>query len=77
MHATLASPRPLLFGWVADVVDQRNFMAQFDKAREELAKLRQVFPSLFDKDGRPLVATLTFPRSAAEATAPEQQGGGK
>jgi hypothetical protein len=42
--------------------EAKSFMGQFAAARKEITLLRKTFPSLFDKQGRPLVATLTFPR---------------
>lgn len=45
--------------------ERKSFMSQFALARAEMRRLRKAFPALFDRQGRPLVATLTFPRGKA------------
>lgn len=41
--------------------ERKRFLAQFDDARCELAALAKLFPSYFDKNGRPIVAELRWP----------------
>lgn len=41
---------------------KKNFLAQFDSAKKDVEKLRQIFPEFFDKNGRALVAELRFPK---------------
>jgi len=44
--------------------EKRRFLAQFDKAREEIDQLSRMFPAWFDKNGRPIVAELRLPLPA-------------
>ena len=41
--------------------EKAGFLAQFDQAKKDVERLRQVFPELFDKNGRPIVAELRYP----------------
>lgn len=41
--------------------EKAGFLAQFDQAKKDVERLRQVFPECFGKDGRPIVAELRHP----------------
>lgn len=43
---------------------RRDFMRQFALARRQVAQLRKLFPECFDKHGRAIVATASFPTPA-------------
>ena len=43
--------------------DTKRFLAQFAKARREVAKLRKLYPDCFDAQGRAIVAVAAFPKS--------------
>ena len=42
--------------------EKKSFLAQFDSAKKDVEKLRQIFPEFFDKNGHALVAELRFPK---------------
>lgn len=42
--------------------EKKSFLAQFENAKRDIEKLRNVFPEFFDKNGRPIVAELRFPK---------------
>lgn len=44
----------------------QSFRAQQAAARREFKQLAKLFPGAFDKNGKPLVATLTFPGKSHE-----------
>ncbi len=47
--------------------EQKSFLEQFKKAHEEVEKLAELFPVLFDKNGKPIEATLTLPDTKKDA----------
>lgn len=53
--------------------EKRRFLAQFDKAREEMDQLSKMFPAWFDRDGRPIVAELRLPLSTTAGRRPTIQ----
>jgi hypothetical protein len=45
----------------SESVDRKAFMRQFALARRQVARLAKLYPDCFDKNGRAVVATLSFP----------------
>lgn len=49
-----------------------QILAQIAEARASMAALRKLYPGCFDKDGRPLVATLSMPRHSESSNQQEK-----
>jgi hypothetical protein len=41
---------------------KEDFLRVQAEARKTMEQLQKLYPSCFDKDGKPIVATLTFPK---------------